>query len=118
MLRKTLNFFSATGEVSDTCSVPHGTPPCSQPPHTMEHAKRFPEEPFIIGPFGKVLFLDAVRAAEVCSKCTWKPRGLSITLLALQLIPSRARNGAEKRLRSRSGRHRLNGLSESQTYTW
>jgi hypothetical protein len=33
----------------------------------MEQARRFPEEPFIIGPFGKVLFLDAVRAAEVCS---------------------------------------------------
>ena len=42
-----------------------GTPPYSQPFQVMEQARRFPSVPFIIGHFGKIMFLDAVRSAEL-----------------------------------------------------
>ncbi len=42
-----------------------GTPPYSQPFQVAEQARRFPGVPFIIGHFGKIMFLDAVRAAEL-----------------------------------------------------
>jgi predicted TIM-barrel fold metal-dependent hydrolase len=42
-----------------------GTPPYSQPFQVMAQARRFPQTPFIIGHFGKLLFLDAVRSAEL-----------------------------------------------------
>jgi predicted TIM-barrel fold metal-dependent hydrolase len=42
-----------------------GTPPYSQPFQVAEQAKRFPDVPFIIGHFGKIMFLDAVRSAEL-----------------------------------------------------
>jgi hypothetical protein len=42
-----------------------GTPPYAQPFQVAEQAKRFPEAPFIIGHFGKIMFLDAVRSAEL-----------------------------------------------------
>ena len=43
-----------------------GTPPYSQPFQVMEQARRFPGVPFIIGHFGKIMFLDAIRSAEMC----------------------------------------------------
>jgi predicted TIM-barrel fold metal-dependent hydrolase len=42
-----------------------GTPPYSQPFQVMEQARRFPRVPFVIGHFGKIMFLDAVRSAEL-----------------------------------------------------
>ena len=42
-----------------------GTPPYAQPFQVAEQARRFPEVPVIIGHFGKIMFLDAVRAAEL-----------------------------------------------------
>ena len=42
-----------------------GTPPYSQPFQVAEQARRFPGVPFVIGHFGKIIFLDAVRAAEL-----------------------------------------------------
>jgi predicted TIM-barrel fold metal-dependent hydrolase len=44
-----------------------GTPPYSQPFQVMEQARRFPTVPFVIGHFGKIMSLDAIRSAELCS---------------------------------------------------
>lgn len=40
-----------------------GTPPYAQPFQVAEHAPDFPEVQFIIGHFGKLMWLDAVRSA-------------------------------------------------------
>lgn len=42
-----------------------GTPPYSQPFQVAEQARRFPDAPLILGHFGKIMFLDAVRSAEL-----------------------------------------------------
>lgn len=42
-----------------------GTPPYSQPFQVMEQARRFPRVPFVIGHFGKIMSLDAIRSAEL-----------------------------------------------------
>jgi len=44
----------------------HTGTPYSQPFQVMEQARRYPDVPFIIGHFGKIMFLDAVRSAELC----------------------------------------------------
>jgi predicted TIM-barrel fold metal-dependent hydrolase len=67
-----------------------GTPPYSQPFQVMEQARRFPETPFIIGHFGKLLFLDAVRSAELCSNVYLETSGAQVADLAfaLERIPA------------------------------
>jgi predicted TIM-barrel fold metal-dependent hydrolase len=66
-----------------------GTPPYSQPFQVMEQALRFPDVPFIIGHFGKLIFLDAVRAAERCPNVFLETSGAQVADLqfALQRIP-------------------------------
>jgi predicted TIM-barrel fold metal-dependent hydrolase len=59
-----------------------GTPPYSQPFQVMEQARRFPETPFIIGHFGKLLFLDAVRSAELYPNVYLETSGAQVADLA------------------------------------
>ncbi len=67
-----------------------GTPPYSQPFQVMEQALRFPEVPFIIGHFGKLIFLDAVRAAVRCPNVYLETSGAQVADLqfALEHIPA------------------------------
>ncbi|MBI3697192.1 MAG: amidohydrolase [Acidobacteria bacterium] len=69
-----------------------GTPPYSQPFQVMEQARRFPEAPFIIGHFGKLLFLDAVRSAELCPNVYLETSGAQVADLEFAL----ERIGAER----------------------
>ena len=62
-----------------------GTPPYSQPFQVMEQARRFPETPFIIGHFGKLLFLDAVRSAELCPNVYLETSGAQVADLIFAL---------------------------------
>jgi predicted TIM-barrel fold metal-dependent hydrolase len=55
-----------------------GTPPYSQPFQVMEQARRFPDVPFIIGHFGKIMFLDAVRSAELCPNVYLETSGAQV----------------------------------------
>src|ERR1051326_7020668 len=55
-----------------------GTPPYSQPFQVMEQARRFPDVPFIVGHFGKILFLDAVRSAELCPNIYLETSGAQV----------------------------------------
>jgi uncharacterized protein len=55
-----------------------GTPPYSQPFQVMEQARRFPAVPFIIGHFGKIMFLDAVRSAELCPNVYLETSGAQV----------------------------------------
>jgi predicted TIM-barrel fold metal-dependent hydrolase len=55
-----------------------GTPPYSQPFQVMEQARRFPGVPFIIGHFGKIMFLDAVRSAELCPNVYLETSGAQV----------------------------------------
>jgi predicted TIM-barrel fold metal-dependent hydrolase len=67
-----------------------GTPPYSQPFQVMEQARRFPQTPFIIGHFGKLLSLDAVRSAELCPNVYLETSGAQVAdiALALERIPA------------------------------
>lgn len=67
-----------------------GTPPYSQPFQVMEQARRFPETPFIIGHFGKLLFLDAVRSAELYPNIYLETSGAQVADLAfaVQRMPA------------------------------
>lgn len=62
-----------------------GTPPYSQPFQVMEQARRFPTVPFIIGHFGKLLFLDAVRSAELCPNVYLETSGAQVADMAYAL---------------------------------
>ena len=66
-----------------------GTPPYSQPFQVMEQAKRFPGAQFIVGHFGKLMFLDAVRSAELCPNVYLETSGAQVADLtfALERIP-------------------------------
>jgi len=44
----------------------------------MEQARRFPGVPFVIGHFGKIMFLDAVRSAEVCPNVWLETSGAQV----------------------------------------
>jgi predicted TIM-barrel fold metal-dependent hydrolase len=68
-----------------------GTPPYSQPFQVMEQAKRFPRAPFIIGHFGKLMFLDAVRSAELCPNVYLETSGAQVAdiTFALEHIPAK-----------------------------
>jgi predicted TIM-barrel fold metal-dependent hydrolase len=44
----------------------------------MEQARRFPDVPFIVGHFGKILFLDAVRSAELCPNIYLETSGAQV----------------------------------------
>ncbi len=55
-----------------------GTPPYSQPFQVMEQARRFPDVPFIIGHFGKIMVLDAVRSAELCPNVYLETSGAQV----------------------------------------
>jgi predicted TIM-barrel fold metal-dependent hydrolase len=56
-----------------------GTPPYSQPFQVMEQARRFPAVPFVIGHFGKIMFLDAVRSAEMCPNVWLETSGAQVS---------------------------------------
>ena len=62
-----------------------GTPPYSQPFQVMEQARRFPDVPFIIGHFGKIMFLDAVRSAELCPNVYLETSGAQVADLTFAL---------------------------------
>src|SRR5260370_10671514 len=62
-----------------------GTPPYSQPFQVMEQARRFPAVPFIIGHFGKIMFLDAVRSAELCPNVYLETSGAQVADLEFPL---------------------------------
>jgi uncharacterized protein len=62
-----------------------GTPPYSQPFQVMEQARRFPHVPFIIGHFGKIMFLDAVRSAELCPNVYLETSGAQVADLQFAL---------------------------------
>lgn len=55
-----------------------GTPPYSQPFQVMEQARRFPGVPFVVGHFGKIMFLDAVRSAELCANVYLETSGAQV----------------------------------------
>jgi len=55
-----------------------GTPPYSQPFQVMEQARRFPDVPFVVGHFGKIMFLDAVRSAELCPNVWLETSGAQV----------------------------------------
>ena len=55
-----------------------GTPPYSQPFQVMEQARRFPGVPFIVGHFGKILSLDAIRSAELCPNIYLETSGAQV----------------------------------------
>jgi uncharacterized protein len=65
-----------------------GTPPYSQPFQVMEQARRFPRVPFVVGHFGKILSLDAIRSAELCPNIYLETSGAQVADLqfALQRI--------------------------------
>ena len=67
-----------------------GTPPYSQPFQVLEQARRFPDVPFIMGHFGKLIFLDAVRSAELCPNVYLETSGAQVADLAfaLERIPA------------------------------
>jgi predicted TIM-barrel fold metal-dependent hydrolase len=67
-----------------------GTPPYSQPFQVMEQARRFPAVPFIIGHFGKIMFLDAVRSAELYANVYLETSGAQVADLrfALEHMPA------------------------------
>jgi uncharacterized protein len=67
-----------------------GTPPYSQPFQVMEQARRFPGTPFIIGHFGKLLFLDAVRSAALCPNVYLETSGGQVAdmIFALERVPA------------------------------
>jgi len=44
----------------------------------MEQARRFPDVPFIIGHFGKIMFLDAIRSAEMCPNVYLETSGAQV----------------------------------------
>ncbi len=69
-----------------------GTPPYSQPFQVMEQARRFPAVPFVIGHFGKIMFLDAVRSAELCPNVYLETSGAQVADLQFAL----ERIGAER----------------------
>jgi predicted TIM-barrel fold metal-dependent hydrolase len=62
-----------------------GTPPYSQPFQVMEQARRFPDVPFIIGHFGKIMFLDAVRSAELYPNVYLETSGAQVADLGFAL---------------------------------
>ncbi len=62
-----------------------GTPPYSQPFQVMEQARRFPAVPFVIGHFGKIMFLDAVRSAELCPNVYLETSGAQVADLQFAL---------------------------------
>ncbi len=62
-----------------------GTPPYSQPFQVMEQARRFPDVPFVIGHFGKIMFLDAVRSAEMCPNVYLETSGAQVSDLQFAL---------------------------------
>ncbi len=62
-----------------------GTPPYSQPFQVMEQARRFPEALFVIGHFGKIMFLDAVRSAELCPNVYLETSGAQVADLQFAL---------------------------------
>jgi predicted TIM-barrel fold metal-dependent hydrolase len=62
-----------------------GTPPYSQPFQVMEQARRFPDVPFIIGHFGKIMFLDAVRSAELFPNVYLETSGAQVADIAFAL---------------------------------
>lgn len=66
-----------------------GTPPYSQPFQVMEQARRFPSVPFVVGHFGKIMSLDAVRSAELYPNVYLETSGAQVADLqfALQRIP-------------------------------
>lgn len=66
-----------------------GTPPYSQAFQVMEQARRFPAVPFVVGHFGKIMFLDAVRSAELCPNVYLETSGAQVADLqfALEHIP-------------------------------
>jgi predicted TIM-barrel fold metal-dependent hydrolase len=55
-----------------------GTPPYSQPFQVMEQARRFPDAPFVMGHFGKILSLDAIRSAELCPNVYLETSGAQV----------------------------------------
>jgi predicted TIM-barrel fold metal-dependent hydrolase len=65
-----------------------GTPPYSQPFQVMEQARRFPKVPFVIGHFGKIMSLDAIRSAELCGNVSLETSGAQVADLewAIQRI--------------------------------
>jgi predicted TIM-barrel fold metal-dependent hydrolase len=62
-----------------------GTPPYSQPFQVAEQARRFPDVPFIIGHFGKIMFLDAVRSAELYANVYLETSGAQVCDLQFAL---------------------------------
>jgi predicted TIM-barrel fold metal-dependent hydrolase len=62
-----------------------GTPPYSQPFQVMEQARRFPDVPFIVGHFGKIMSLDAIRSAELCSNIYLETSGAQVCDLQFAL---------------------------------
>lgn len=62
-----------------------GTPPYSQPFQVMEQARRFPAVPFVVGHFGKIMFLDAVRSAELCPNVYLETSGAQVADLRFAL---------------------------------
>jgi predicted TIM-barrel fold metal-dependent hydrolase len=62
-----------------------GTPPYSQPFQVMEQARRFPQVPFLIGHFGKIMFLDAVRSAATCANVWLETSGAQVCDLEFAL---------------------------------
>lgn len=83
----------------DVCARGHvpvlfhtGTPPYSQPFQVMEQARRFPGVPFVLGHFGKILSLDAIRAAELCPNIHLETSGAQVADIQFAL----ERIGAER----------------------
>jgi predicted TIM-barrel fold metal-dependent hydrolase len=62
-----------------------GTPPYSQAFQVMEQARRFPSVPFVIGHFGKIMFLDAVRSAELYPNVYLETSGAQVADLQFAL---------------------------------
>lgn len=62
-----------------------GTPPYSQPFQVMEQARRFPSVPFVVGHFGKIMFLDAVRSAELYPNVYLETSGAQVADLQFAL---------------------------------
>jgi predicted TIM-barrel fold metal-dependent hydrolase len=69
-----------------------GTPPYSQPFQVMEQARRFPDAPFVIGHFGKIMSLDAIRSAELCPNVYLETSGAQVADLEFAI----ARLGADR----------------------
>ena len=62
-----------------------GTPPYSQPFQVMEQARRFPRVPFVIGHFGKIMSLDAIRSAELYPNVYLETSGAQVADLQFAL---------------------------------